>query len=141
MTDFVLEQTPKSDIDKAIMAEDLVLIFYKYANFLKQPLKIEMFVPCDSEGNVLEEPVNYNAYSNELSREDYSYNFIDCVNYRQAKEKVLFKGFEVEKFPNFYLVCYNNKEVYVSWNNSKTIESLTYLNLTLTDSAIKQLGL
>lgn len=26
-----------------------------YAEFLKQPLKLEMFIPCNDEGNVLKE--------------------------------------------------------------------------------------
>ena len=26
-----------------------------YANFLNQPLKLEMFVPCDEKGNVIED--------------------------------------------------------------------------------------
>ena len=30
-----------------------------YDDFLEQPLKLEMFVPCDEEGDILEEPTNY----------------------------------------------------------------------------------
>ena len=31
-----------------------------FDNFLKQPLNIGMFVPCDENGNVLQEPKNTN---------------------------------------------------------------------------------
>ena len=47
MTDFVLEQSKK------IMNCELTHLeshhqIVDYANFLKQPLKLEMFVPCDA---------------------------------------------------------------------------------------------
>lgn len=29
----------------------------RYAKFLKQPIELWMFVPCDEDGNVLEEPM------------------------------------------------------------------------------------
>ena len=32
-----------------------------YAKFLNQPLKLEMFVPCDDKGNVLDEPLIYDG--------------------------------------------------------------------------------
>lgn len=54
----------------------------KYAKFLKQPLTLEKFVPCDDEGNVLEEP-------------DIQIGGVEKYSgkYQQAKERVLFKGF------------------------------------------------
>ena len=48
--------------------KDLAVI-YNYANFLNQPLKLEMFVPCDEDGNVLAQ---------------------DCIDYDKACENVLF---------------------------------------------------
>lgn len=52
MTDFVLEQTKinqfRDDCEFAYPVR-------KYANFLKQPLELWMFVPCDENGNVLEQ--------------------------------------------------------------------------------------
>lgn len=118
-----------------------------YTNFLKQPLELWMFVACDEKGNVLEEPINYSAYENELSREDYSYNFIDCVNFRQAKERVLFD----------VRLVYNDKgdtslyveeqlfghAFYITMDGETTIEYLLEFTKTLelTPNAIKQLGL
>ena len=43
MTDFVLEQIPKCEIDKEIMSYNLFILFEKYANFLKQPPQQWMF--------------------------------------------------------------------------------------------------
>ena len=62
MTDFVLgiEQNSYTKTEKYNIIEwqskcesfDKII---KYANFLKQPLKLGMFVPCDENGNVLED--------------------------------------------------------------------------------------
>ena len=51
MTDYVLLQHAESSNQNEF--EDKC---FKYATFLKQPLKLEMFVPCDEDGNVLEKP-------------------------------------------------------------------------------------
>jgi hypothetical protein len=48
MTDFVLEQN-----NFKVFRNQQIL---NYANFLKQPLELWMFVPCDENGDVLEEP-------------------------------------------------------------------------------------
>ena len=40
--------------------ENYANIVYNYANFLKQPLNLGMFVPCDEDRNVLEEPKKTN---------------------------------------------------------------------------------
>ena len=70
MTDFVLQQGNPSNTDSQFA--DKIM---SYAHFLKQPLTIGMFVPCDEDGNVLEE--------------------CDKIKeYRKAKEKVLFEGLE-----------------------------------------------
>ena len=60
-----------------------------YANFLKQPLKLEMFVPCDSDGNVLANPNN---------NMNLKYPKLKHQQYRQAKEKVLFKGATINEY-------------------------------------------
>jgi hypothetical protein len=80
---------------RLISMVDLVLQGYNinqinnYANFLKQPIKLEMFVPCDDDGNAIKLP---NAcICTDLCRL--------CKKYQQAKEKVLFEGL-------------NNKEIF-----------------------------
>ena len=44
MVDFILEQH-----EQCISSTNAT---YKYANFLKQPLELWMFVPCDENGDV-----------------------------------------------------------------------------------------
>lgn len=53
MTDFVLEQMENVMLDGT---GSVCARIGNYANFLKQPLKLEMFVPCDDEGNVFDKP-------------------------------------------------------------------------------------
>jgi len=110
MTDFVLEQKIQS-----YEPEHILKRITNYANFLKQPLKLEMFVPCDEDGNVLEVPNSDNEINNYF---DLSFE------YHQAKERVLFKGFNTKYFKNF---------------DGLTIEYLVTLNVTLTESAKKQI--
>ena len=62
-----------------------------FDNFLEQQLKLEMFVPCDEEGDILEEPTNYEKRLLSMMTE---YND-EIYRYEQAKEKVLFEGFKI----------------------------------------------
>lgn len=95
---------PMKDIVKKMMfsknypnhKEALKQIF-SYAEFLKQPLKLEMFVPCDEDENVLGEPEIYSQwvrenFNDELENEE---RINQCKDYHQAKEKVLFEGFKI----------------------------------------------
>ena len=63
-----------------------------YDNFLEQPLKLEMFVPCDEEGNVLEEPKIEEEYVDEHTTQIFAQYQYDLD---KAKEKVLFEDFEL----------------------------------------------
>lgn len=81
MTEFVLKQSIKRSIDNwPVETEDYFNRCEAYANFLKRPLELAIFVPSDLEGNVLEDCGLIPSY--ELQR------------YREAKERVLFDGFE-----------------------------------------------
>lgn len=127
MTDFVLEQTKinqfRDDCEFAYPVR-------KYANFLKQPLALWMFIPCDDNENVLEQC------------DDICSCECDKIKaFRKAKERCLFEGFECQKQGGEYLVKFGNEPVWVNWNNSKTIENLARLKPKLTQTAIKQLGL
>lgn len=163
MTDFVLEQNTEFAKDKPIHETDWNLEFEKfsklmisYANFLKQPLQLGMFVPCDENGNVLEEPdpTNWQNFT-----PDGRYR---NVPYQKAKEKVLFEGFEycfdetnsiIELEFNDMFINYNIEEDLFfldSWNGDAVIMNLECLcnllnntasSIKLTESAIKQLGL
>ena len=115
--------------------------------FGKQPVKLGMFIPCDLEGNVLEEPICYG-----VGDEQYFGSRMD--EYQEAQERVLFKGctFEEEDFVDGFcgylefkgvhilsvmtednkLVFEIEEDVYIS-----TLEDLTHLKLELTDNALK----
>ena len=112
MSDFVLE--------KNILDEKEIKQIINYANFLKQNLKLEMFVPCDDDGNILEE-INI---------------------YEKAKEKVLFKGFSMNKH---YATFESDDEIfYIDEEFCENITIEDFLNamiskLELTESAISQI--
>lgn len=120
MTDFVLERSKQSIIDLTFEESikktiKILKEIFEYAKFLKQPLKLEMFVPCDEDGNILEEPdCNLDIRVSEMKE------------YQKAKEKVIFEGFEL---------CPNNGNVLKKGNilinisNLETIEDLIPYNL------------
>ena len=145
MTDFVLEQNKNTETLKNNFVNCAA-----YAKFLKQPLTLGMFVPCDEKGNDL---VNDNL--TEYDREMY---FEEEQEYQQAKERCLFNGFEftvsqkfstVNKIKNsihwytkdrLYLTT-KKEDGYHSYFQLFTVEDLIQCELQLTQTAIKQLGL
>lgn len=79
MTDFVIQQRSE------LLFKELGRACCKYADFLKRPLKLEMFVPCDDEGNALDKPENFDFHQpNEIDIKHRE-------SYQKAKEKVLFE--------------------------------------------------
>lgn len=90
MTDFVLEQEFTIEIQSLTNQWASRVSRYNkimsYAKFIKQPLELGMFVPCDQEGDVLEEPYNYQEYlkGNNLNTL--------CEEYQQAKEFCIFNN-------------------------------------------------
>jgi hypothetical protein len=133
MTDFVLKQI-KSKSNYKIEKID------NYANFLKQPLELWMFIPCDLiQGKI----VILNEENN---------------HYQQAKERCLFEGFELktyntDEYDNIEsVVKYNHCYVGIKYKNEnsirlndiskqETIEHLIPNELILTETALKQIGL
>lgn len=66
-----------------------------YANFLKQPLKLSMFVPCDDDGKVLAKPSIYDPRS-KTGNIDYEKTDEAEKEYSKALENVLFDEFSSE---------------------------------------------
>ena len=133
MTSFVLENAKQPYVE-GTKYKDLV----NYAKFLKQPLKLEMFVPCDEEGNVLEEPKRWKDYLQYPDSFDGNKEWDELYDYQQAKEKVLFEGFEI--FKGTIYMCsvpmLKVKDLYQT-----TIEDLIYYEPILTENAVKQIEL
>jgi len=128
MTDFVLEQKDSYYNQRFFKIE-------KYANFLKQPLELWMFVPCDEDGNVLEEDLFKNNPKLSTLK---SYKRIE---YQQAKERCLFEGFSFDREDDDLWYFSTNDFFLIGVDKSKTIEYLIEYNLQLTKTAEKLIGL
>lgn len=164
MTDFVLEQREIWNNDNINVQCSAVYIrnTSNYANFLKQPLTLSMFVPCGDDGQVYNEPkaedyFNVNVKIDQLTDEDKSgldKFYSDTMFYEDYKERCLFEGFEVKSTHNLdtekpcYVVTNGENEVtfHIGLYNfskgvefAKTIEDLVPINPTLTQSAITQI--
>ena len=96
-------------------------------NFLKQPITVGMFIPTDLEGNILEIP-QYNSNEQELEKLH--------LKYQQAKERVIFEGFELDKRGG---AKDENNYIDEEFCDGKTIEDLVEFNLTLTEYGSKQI--
>lgn len=158
MTDFVLEQSKITKPKELANFEFNVLKLKRqenYANFLKLILELWMFVPAklvNGEWIVLEEP-DLNKMYHHTRKSDYQQ---DLKEYQEAKDRVLFEGFEVFKsvsaLISFSLVKNGlgrfdwNKEgnFMMGYSKESTIEDLFnshYVDLFLTESAKKQIGI
>ena len=153
MTDFVLQfDKPvryfEDQSDFLNCQVDYMGKVMNYAQFLKQTLNLGMFVPCDEDGDILDEPEDYELRLTNMMTE---YND-EVYRHKQAKEKVLFEGFELVRFIKKENPCYvvSNGENEVTfhiglYNFSKgvrfanTIEDLIHIQPILTESAIKQI--
>lgn len=162
MTDFVLEQS------KRIMNGEITHLeshhqIVDYANFLKQPLKLEMFVPCKLVNDVwvaLSLPIEPEKPYNDKKCDVWMQYEIYLIRYQQAKERCLFDGFEfIETHSkgisqNLNLFIFPNGEngenrfgltkkdkSFRSWFQLFTVEDLVQCNIQLTTTAIKKIGL
>jgi len=131
MTDFVLEENKQ--LKNAPDAYEQYCNIVNYANFLKQPLKYWMFIPCDEDSNFLQELKPY--------QDNY-------FKYEKAKERCLFDGFEFqdanEDNPMPYIYLGEEVTLYPEvWEDNHTIEDLLYWKefIILSKTAIKQIGL
>lgn len=145
MVDFVLEEDLKASngghYDRIV----------RYAKFLNQPLKLEMFVPCDKEGNPLVKPSLYDPRSKTGNTEIQ--DLVEAnYNYLKGQEKVLFEGFKVKYIAEQSgAIRIGNKDFTITFFNKyissdsiegwvRTVEDMSSIDLTLTTSTLKQLG-
>lgn len=145
MTDFVLEQMKEVTLDGTGV---VCARIGNYANFLKQNLNLGMFVPTDEAGNVLKEPERWKDYLLAPESFDGNKEWYELYAYQQAKERVLFEGFELVN-ENYHIfvqsdkldIRFSKKDKSIDSFRFKYIEDLTSRNLTLTETALKQIGL
>ena len=121
MVDFCLEQRKTHTGD----FEDYCDLICRYAKFIKQPLALWMFVPCDENGNVIPDKENH------FTRKELYY-------WEQVEERCLFKGFEMDN--SFVTHKSHNSFFYpISCLHEQTIEGLVKYNLELTTTAQKEI--
>ncbi len=123
---------------------------FRYANFLKLNLELGFFIPTDKDGNVLEEPIEKLIGMKPNNDFEYAFDEKELKQYQEAKERVIFKGFEAKysqsgkvifAINGYYTFDVWAKDLKPRMINYKTIEDLTDLGLVLTESAIKKYSL
>lgn len=118
---------------KDIESNKFKQLVINYTNFLNKKPLLEYFIPCDEEGNVLEEPKDNNSNYYQLLYEEY----------KQAQSKVLFKNciaYKPMENSEYYVIEHNNAKIWLS-HTERTIEWFINEQLELTDTALKQIGL
>lgn len=135
MTDFVLDQ-----LEIKQSTSEFKEVIKKYANFLKQPLKLGMFTPCDENGNPLGKPNYYWSFLNHYYLDKPGLiDYETCHTYRKAEKKVLFKGFDIydNLLVNNDLQIEYDIEEFENWD-IEILEAI-HSNIELTESAINQI--
>lgn len=151
MTDFVLEQWNLCKNSPDYLLEDFVINIVKYATFLKQPLKLGMFVPCDENDVPLEEPKAENYFNVNIPINEFTEKYEKGLNefyslqlyYQDAKDRVLFEVFYMDfdegcicPFLENYPVGFFNLSYWCLSDRFKTIEDLVKYNLKLTKNPL-----
>ena len=110
---------------------------HPYSIFLKQPLELWMFVPCDENGNVLKFNYPQSKAFDEIAQMAFE------KQYQQAKERCLFEGWELVHNGKWGAEISKDKITgYLQFNisNYKCVEDLLWdRQLILTQTAIKKL--
>lgn len=127
-----------------------------YANFLRQPLSLKMFVPIDSDGEIMKEPENFQDWKEQNSKVKkvhiiFSKEQIEKFKlYEKAKKKILFEGFTVayNGYSVVRIVASYDETIDISFKKDLTpqipsdIESLTvYDVIYLSQTSLKLIGI
>ncbi|AZA60787.1 hypothetical protein [Chryseobacterium indoltheticum] len=98
-----------------------------------------MFVPCDENGNILEDP-NWETFKGYTDR-----FYVLDKQFKTVKEKVLFKGFSIRTESKKTFVGIEGYEIEISMlpKIKMKIEDLAndWNHIELTEAAIKQIGI
>jgi hypothetical protein len=144
MTQFV-EQSHQMYTDGVKTAHEVLKMNYGYCLFLSRPLELGMFVPCDEEGNVLEEPdfLDGSYDDNGFGDVDKFRYKQDMLEYQQAKDSVLFDCEEFEDEDDIRGVINDGTDGTAELEDL-TVEELTLVwayTIRLTPTALKQIEL
>ncbi|MDV3568145.1 hypothetical protein CMU71_14725 [Elizabethkingia anophelis] len=155
MTEFVEKYTAPvvSDNQSSEVAKLLnnLKLISNYNKFLKQPLTLGMFVPVDERGK----PYDMQEVEVWKNHSQYSTHYRQELEFfEQACERVLFEGFKLLSDYNGMYRLRNTQNVDITFDSYgcyaepfdsipgkriNTIEEITYLELTLTATAIKSI--
>ena len=141
---------------KSVSDSDYRRLRDNYDALLKQPLQLRFFVPCDENGNVLEEPKRWNDYLQFPDSFDGNKEWGELYNYELAKERVLFNGFVFEESQkealknntqlsvsiyteNSFYITHRLNGKWHTWFCLKTVEDLIKCKIELSKTAIKQI--
>ena len=142
MTNYVLGKNKKYLKGDLSLASDCLDAITYYANFLKKPIELWMFIPCYLRDGI------WMPYT-----KDTLLHTVELFNeFEQAKERVLFDGFhsiggrDVEMINSDNWICFEDNEIMFENEFGQeirlyVIEDLLELDFKLTNSAIKQLNL
>lgn len=148
MTDFVLEQLNEQNSRTKPMREVLNSL-EKYAKFLKQPLKLEMFVPLDDKGRICHEVILYDE--DDLESEKFQkYYETENREFEKACLKMLFEpNFEVKSSDYNVIILLDtnlvigqlqekqDRFILSRFRNGETIEDLIgFVKLKLSQTAL-----
>lgn len=145
MTDFVLEQ----GLNPLQNDAQCWIKTHKYAELLKHPLTLGMFVPCDLDGNVLEDiETGENLKFHPLTPGDEATEYwidykIRKKEYQEAKERCMFDVFVIKGKASHLKEIWNQENYLFTYNASteqfltmgNTVENIVKYNLVLTESA------
>ena len=130
-SDYAIELTRSKFVKEkevpALIVKERNLIML-YANFIKRPLELGMFIACDKDGNVLEMPQGFYDWHG-LSPSEV----LKCKQYQEALDRVLFEGltYEDESDNSYRLRDSKGVLLFITKDPSKTVEILCGLGLTL----------
>lgn len=150
MTDFVIEYYS----NEGYADLQTLSLMKNYANFLRKPLTLEMFVPVDQKGNVLKEPKNYlewKSLEHNHGKRKKTEGFEEYVQYQKAEQNCLFDGFTIgyNGYSVVRIVASYDESVELSFNKTDLmsaafadVESLTVFDtIYLTTHALKAIGI
>lgn len=112
MVDFVLKQINERNKEPEYDSFEFMEKVTNYANFLIQPLTLGMFVPCDLDGDILNEPLKRDYNNVNINNSYYK-------EYQEAKKRVLFESWAIMQRIGDSIVVFNENSDIIEFINDK----------------------